>query len=98
MGNDKGFSGSAMILAFLMGSAIGAALALILAPTSGQATQERLRKLAEEASTKVKETLREGKGLVEEGRSIIAAVYEAGKEAMKKEKEKLLEGTREEQA
>lgn len=98
MGNEKGFSGSAMILSFLLGGAIGAVLALVLAPAPGQETRERLKKIAEEASGKVKETLGEGKGLLEEGRSILAAVYEAGKEAMKKEKERLLEGGREEGA
>ena len=95
MAEEKGFSGSAMILSFLLGGAIGAVLGLVLAPTAGQEARERLKKIAEEASGKVKETLEGGKGLLEEGRSIIAAVYEAGKEAMKKEKEKLLEETRE---
>lgn len=91
MGEDKGYSASSLVVAFILGGVMGAAVALAFAPWAGRETREKVKKLAEEAAEKVKETVQEGKDVVEEGRSIITAVYEAGREAMKKEKERLAE-------
>lgn len=101
MSDDRGFSAGTVFMAFLLGGAVGAGLALFLAPQSGKETRENLRGLAEDVKEKTSQyaeelrgkitsTIKEGKGLVEEKKSIITSAIEAGKEAMEKEKEKLL--------
>jgi len=101
MEDNKGFSAGTVFMAFLLGGAVGAGLALFLAPQSGKETRERLRGLTEDVKEKashyteqlkgkITSTIEEGKGLVEEKKSIIASAIEAGKEAMEKEKERLL--------
>lgn len=91
MAEERDFPLGSVLLAFLVGGIVGAGLAIALAPSSGRETRERLKRLGEETGEKLKETLEAGKGLVQEGRSIISAVYEAGREAMRKEKERLTE-------
>ncbi len=101
MGNDRGFSAGTVFMAFILGGAIGAGLALLMAPQSGKETMEKLRGLTEDVTEKasryadqikekVNSTIEEGKGLVEEKKSIIATAIEAGKEAMEKEKVRLI--------
>lgn len=101
MEDNRGFSAGTVFMAFLLGGAIGAGLALFLAPQSGKETRERIRGLAEDVKRKtsrykeqlkekISSTIEEGKGLVEEKKSIIASAIEAGKEAMEKEKERLI--------
>lgn len=101
MGNNSGFSAGTVFMAFLLGGAVGAGLALFLAPQSGKETREKLMGLAEDVKEKTSQyteqlkgkitsKIEEGKGLVEEKKSIIASAIEAGKEAMEREKERLL--------
>ena len=91
MGEERGYSASSVILAFLIGGAVGIGLALALAPRAGRETRERLREVTEEATGRLKKVIEEGKDILEEGRKIITAVFEAGREAMKKEVERLKE-------
>lgn len=42
MAEREGFSGFGVLLAFLGGAAAGAAVALLMAPTSGEETREKL--------------------------------------------------------
>ena len=46
MSEERGCSGSAVALGFILGGALGASLALLFAPDSGRRTRERLRDLA----------------------------------------------------
>ena len=44
--DNRGFSAAAVALAFILGGAMGASLAMLFAPESGRRTRERLRDLA----------------------------------------------------
>jgi gas vesicle protein len=99
MSDDRG-SAPVILLAFLLGGVVGAGLALLFAPLSGKETRDRIKDLVEEVKEKaegaveeikdkVKETLDMGKKTLEEKKSIVTAAYEAGRDAMEKEKEKL---------
>ncbi len=79
---------------------MGAGVALLLAPKSGEETRRRIRELAddvrekaegyvEQTKGKVMSTLEKGKSLVEEKKSVITAAVQAGKEAYEKETERL---------
>ncbi len=91
-----GFSSGSVLLSFLLGGMVGAGLALLLAPQSGQETRRKIRELADEAKEKaseyagsakerVKSTLEKGKEFFEEKKSAISSAIEAGKEAYEKE-------------
>ncbi len=92
-------SGTNSVLAFLIGGAIGATLALLYAPESGEETRKRIR----EGVGKMKERTKEGydaalhdleerleaiKVSVKDKRDEVKAAYDAGKNAYLKEKEK----------
>jgi gas vesicle protein len=98
--NEERGNAPAILLAFLLGGAVGAGLALLFAPLSGRETRERIKDLAEEVKEKaegaiddirdkVRETLDVGKKALEEKKSVVTAAFEAGKDAMEKEKERL---------
>lgn len=67
-------SGSVMV-AFVIGALTGAAVALLLAPASGEETREYLGEKA-----------REGKAKVREGREHLIAAVERGREAFERER------------
>ena len=83
-------SSGGILLAFLAGGLVGAGLALLYAPVSGREARERigglagdLRKKSEEWTGEVKQKV---EGFIEEERSVIKSAYDAGREAMAKEK------------
>jgi len=96
---DKGLTTGTVFLSFLAGAAMGAGLALLVAPKTGKELREKISDLtddavskiktyASEAQTKLTATLEEGKEMIKEKKSIITSAIEAGKEAMDREKEK----------
>ena len=98
--DDKGISASTVFLSFVAGAAVGAGLALLVAPKTGKELREKIADLTDDAVSKIKEyasdaqskitaTLEEGKEIIKEKKSIITSAIEAGKEAMDKERERL---------
>jgi len=92
---DNGFSSGAVAFAFLAGAIIGTGAALLLAPQSGAETRTLLtgyaKKAEEEALEKAKEAkatldtaIEQGKQFIAEKTTVLAAAFEAGKDAMKK--------------
>jgi gas vesicle protein len=99
MANDEGTSASTIFLSFLAGAAVGAGLALLYAPKTGRELREKIGELtddavgkiktyASEAQEKLKTTIEDGKDVIKEKKSILSSAFEAGKEAMEREKEK----------
>ncbi len=97
---DEGYSSGSMLVSFLLGGIVGAGLALLLAPQSGEETRKKIRDFAddvkdrttdyvEKAKGKITSYVDDGKGLYEEKKSIVKSAIEAGKEAYEKEKERL---------
>jgi len=102
MSEERGVSPASLVLAFLLGGALGASLALLFAPDGGPQTRARLRGLAtdlkdrtadlvDEVRDRVEDVLEQGKEVLEEKKSILSAAYQAGKEAMEKERSKYLD-------
>ena len=100
MANDEhGTSAGTVFLSFLAGAAVGAGLALLYAPKTGKELREKIGELtddavgkiktyASEAQEKIKSTIEDGKEVIKEKKSILTSAFEAGKEAMEREKEK----------
>jgi gas vesicle protein len=100
MSEERGYSGSAVALGFILGGVIGAGIAMLFAPESGRRTRERLRDLAadmrdktidlsEDLRDKAEDAMERGREVYEEKRSILSAAVQAGKEAVQRERERL---------
>jgi gas vesicle protein len=102
MSEERGCAPASLALAFLLGGALGASLALLFAPEGGPQTRARLRglatdlkdrsvNLADDLRDRVEDVLEEGKEIFDEKKTILSAAYQAGKEAMDKERGKYQE-------
>ena len=100
MSEERGYSGAAVALGFILGGVLGASLALLFAPESGRRTRERLRDLAadvrdktvdmsEELRDKAEDAIERGREVLGEKKSVISAAVQAGREAMQRERERL---------
>lgn len=94
---DNGYSAGAVAFAFLAGAVIGAGAALLLAPQSGVETRTMLKGYAKKAEEEVLEKAKEAKATmdtaIEQGRqflnekkTVLTAAFEAGRDAIKKER------------
>jgi gas vesicle protein len=99
MADDRGSSAS-VLLAFLSGAALGAVAALLLAPQSGHDSRERLRGYARRAEDGLRdiagrageafeEVIDEGKEFVESKKSVLREAFDAGREAMRRERDRM---------
>jgi gas vesicle protein len=97
---DDGYSSGSMLLSFLLGGIVGAGLALLLAPQSGEETRKKIRDLADDVKDKttgyvdktkgkVTSYVDDGKEYYEQKKSLVKSAIDAGKEAYEKEKERL---------
>lgn len=100
MSEDRNQVGNVLV-AFLLGAAVGGGIALLSAPRSGRETREklkglagetgqRIRRIAEDAEERIADALHEGKETLIHKRDMVKAAVEAGREAMAEEKEKHL--------
>jgi len=82
-----------VLLAFLAGGLVGAGLALLYAPVSGRETRDRIGGLAEDLKKKTDawtgDLKQKVEGFIDEERSVIKAAYDAGRDAMSREKARL---------
>lgn len=96
MDDERGFSAKSIIMSFLLGSLVGAGLALLLAPQAGKETRARIRETADdvrektesyirEAKEKIISTLDRAKETIEEKKTAITKAFEAGKEVYERE-------------
>jgi len=98
--NDNGAGAGAVLLSFIAGAAVGAGVALLMAPKTGEELRGKIKTLADDALDKIKEytseaqekiktTIEDSKELLNEKKGILASAIEAGKEAIEREKERL---------
>lgn len=100
MADDRGSSAAGVLLAFLSGASIGAIAALLLAPQSGRESRKQLRgyarraednlhELAGRASEVIEEAVGEGQEFLESKKSMLREAFEAGREAMRRERDRM---------
>ncbi len=75
-------SGGSILLPFLVGSVVGAGIALLLAPKAGREIRKDIKEFAGETKEKVSSAFEKGKELYQEGRSAVTHVFEEGKSAI----------------
>jgi gas vesicle protein len=99
MAEDQKNGLATTLLAFTLGAVIGGGLALLTAPRSGPETRKKLRgmvdetrdklnEMTEDAETRIKNVIHEGRDMLEEKADLIKAAVKAGKEAVAAEKAK----------
>ncbi len=84
---DSGGAGG-ILAAFLVGAVVGAAVALLFAPASGEETREFLGEKAREGRAKASETARQTREVLNRQRETIAAAIERGREAYREARDK----------
>lgn len=87
---QKEYGAGSVLVSFLLGSLVGAGIALLIAPQSGKETREKIKEYAENVKEKAAESVQKVKSVLEEKKTVLSAAVEAGKEAYKKETNKQL--------
>ncbi|HEX2966963.1 MAG TPA: YtxH domain-containing protein [Syntrophorhabdaceae bacterium] len=93
----SGFTAGTILLSFFFGGLIGAGVALLTAPKTGEETRRMIKELAGDVKEKAEGYIDQAKGtatayiekgvdFVEKERDVITKTVEAGKEAYEKEK------------
>jgi gas vesicle protein len=80
MARDDSGAGT-VVAAFVLGALTGAAVALLMAPQSGEETRRMLAEKAREGREKAGEAARQGRELWNRQRETLAGAFERGREA-----------------
>jgi gas vesicle protein len=105
MADDRGSSAAAVVLVFLSGAALGAVAALLLTPQTGRESREQLRGYARRAEGNLRDlagrageafegVVEEGKEFVDSKKSVLREAFDVGREAMRRERDRLREEDR----
>jgi gas vesicle protein len=80
MAQDDGGAGT-VVVAFVLGAITGAAVALLMAPASGEETRRRLADKAREGADRAGEAARQGRELWNRQRDTLNNAFERGRDA-----------------
>jgi gas vesicle protein len=80
MSRDDGAAGT-VVVAFVLGALTGAAVALLMAPASGEETRRMLAEKAREGRERAGEAAQKGRELWDRQRETLTTAFERGKEA-----------------
>ncbi|MDD5007374.1 MAG: YtxH domain-containing protein [Syntrophorhabdaceae bacterium] len=94
---DSGYSAGSILLTFFLGAIVGAGVALLVAPKTGEETRRKIKELAEDAKEKAEDYIVQvkgktatyvdkGKEILEKEKALIADYVDKGKEFVEKEK------------
>lgn len=81
MARDDGGAAGTVLVAFVLGAITGAAVALLLAPTSGEETRRILAEKAKEGREKANDAARQGKEFLNRQRDTLSTAIDRGREA-----------------
>src|SRR5512140_3813256 len=95
---DSGCCAGKVLLSFFVGGLIGAGIAILTVPKTGEETRKMMKEFAEDAKEKAEDCIDQVKGVattyfekgrdfIEKENSIFTKTVEAGKRAYEKEKE-----------
>ena len=81
MANTESGSGPGVVIAFVAGALVGAAVALLLAPATGEETRECLGERAREGRKRASDAARQGRDVMSKQRDNLVEAFERGKRA-----------------
>lgn len=81
MARDDGGAAGTVVVAFVLGAITGAAVALLMAPASGEETRRALADKAREGRQRASEAARQGREFVNRQRDTISTAIERGRDA-----------------
>jgi gas vesicle protein len=81
MSRDDGGAAGTVVVAFVLGAIAGAAVALLVAPASGEETRRMLAEKAREGREKAGQAAQKGRELWDRQRETLNTAFERGKEA-----------------
>ncbi len=87
MSDESGNAGK-IVTAFVVGAAVGAAAALLLAPATGKDTREFLTEKAREGREKAAEAARQAREVLARQRETLSSAIERGRDAYRDAREK----------
>jgi gas vesicle protein len=80
MARDDGGAGT-IVVAFVLGAITGAAVALLLAPATGEETRRMLSEKAKEGRDKASDAARQGREFLNRQRDTLTSAIDRGREA-----------------
>jgi gas vesicle protein len=80
MADGTDHNGANVLIAFFLGAAAGAAIALLYAPASGADTRRALGERTREGRERMLEALRQGKGILQEQRDQVITAFERARQ------------------
>ena len=89
MSNDNG-SGGNVLMAFVLGAAAGAAIALLYAPATGEETRRKLKDKARAGREKAEAVARDGREFLSRQRENLGAAVDRGREAFEQARKETL--------
>ncbi len=81
-------NGGTVMLAFMVGALTGAAVALLLAPASGEETREYLGQKAREGRARARDAVDQGREVYQRQREALSSAVERGREAFQQARER----------
>lgn len=81
MARDEGAAAGTVIVAFVLGAVTGAAVALLMAPVSGEEARRVLGERAREGRERAEEAARQGREFLNRQRDNLNSAVERGREA-----------------
>lgn len=79
--NNSGIGAGGLLVAFIAGAVTGAAMALLLAPATGEETREYLADRAREGRDRAAEAAKQGREILNRQRDTLATAIDRGREA-----------------
>ena len=87
---NNGASGGGVLMAFVLGAAVGAAVALLYAPAAGEETRRKLAEKAREGRDRAEAAAREGREFLNRQRDTIKEVVDRGRDAFEQARKESL--------
>ena len=81
---------ASVLVAFVLGAAAGAAMALLYAPATGEETRRRIKDKAREGRGKAEAVARDGREFIKRQRENLGAAVDRGREAFEQTRKETL--------
>jgi gas vesicle protein len=80
---NQGIGGGTVLLAFIAGAAVGAAVALLFAPAAGSETRAYVNRRAREARDRAAEAAEQGREIINRQREHLTTAFDRARQAQR---------------